>query len=316
MKKIVLVFSFAALFLALVVLVASPNVKADPIPGEKIGIVLMHGKGGTDGNIARPNYDLRSAGALVEVPMMPWSKDRIYDKGYEESVVEIDMYVASLKEAGAKKIFVAGHSMGANATLGYAAPREGLSGAILLAYRHVPGNFGFAKKLSVSTERARRMIDTGKGEEEASFYDHSGDNGMSVYASANDLFSRFDPEGGATIPYNAPKVGPDTPILCIDGWSDPRRRCHDIMRQVHKNPKSDMVIINADHSGTPVWSNEVIVDWVRALECEKPWCGKHNPSIPADERQQPTSLKGYGRTNCTLEELLQSKCDYRPPQRN
>ena len=128
----------SALVLALVVLTASQAVKADPISGDKIGVVLLHGKGGGAKWVYDLGNDLESAGALVETPEMPWSKDRIYDKGYEESMSEIDTYVARLKADGAKRIFIAGHSLGGNAALGYAARHKGLSGVILLAYGHTP----------------------------------------------------------------------------------------------------------------------------------------------------------------------------------
>ena len=96
MRKIVTVPIFVAMSLVLAALSVSQIVKAEPIPGEKIGMVLMHGKGGTTNRVDNLSYNLKSAGILVETPLMPWSEDRIYDKGYEESIAEIDTYVARL----------------------------------------------------------------------------------------------------------------------------------------------------------------------------------------------------------------------------
>jgi pimeloyl-ACP methyl ester carboxylesterase len=141
---------------ALALLTACQTTKVDPLPGDRIGMVLMHGKGGTPKYVSSLGSALRGAGVLVETPSMPWSRHRIYDKGYEESMDEIDTYVAQLKAAGARRIFVAGHSLGANAALGFGARREGLSGIILLAYGHVPGIPGFARKLFESTDHDRR----------------------------------------------------------------------------------------------------------------------------------------------------------------
>jgi len=73
-----------------------------------------------------------------------------------------------------------------------------------------------------------------------------------------------------------------------------------------KNPRNDKVLVEADHLDTPRASNEVVIDWLRATQCDKPWCGKSNPSVQDPEQKD---LKGYGRIDCTLEELLQSKCD-------
>ena len=77
-------------------LTACQSVKIDPMPGDKIGMVLMHGKGGTTSSVRSLGSKLESAGILVEMPSMPWSKNRIYDKGYVESMEEIDTYVARL----------------------------------------------------------------------------------------------------------------------------------------------------------------------------------------------------------------------------
>ncbi len=62
MRKVILVLRFAAMSLALAVLTVSQSVKADPIPGDKIGIVLMHGKGGTTDHIDHLSYNLKNAG--------------------------------------------------------------------------------------------------------------------------------------------------------------------------------------------------------------------------------------------------------------
>jgi pimeloyl-ACP methyl ester carboxylesterase len=247
-------------------LAACATVKIDPIPGDKIGMVLMHGKGGTNRYVWSLGLSLRSAGILVETPLMPWSKDRIYDKGYEESMLEIDSYVARLKAAGAKRVFVAGHSIGANAALGYAARREGLSGVILLAYGHVPGIPGFAYKLSASTAKAEAMIAAGKGEETTIFSDVGGGGDNTVFSTANDLFSWFDPDGPATIANNAAKVKPGTPVLCIDGSSDRWQRCGNIMWLLPDHPKHRTVMVSAGHLDTPSSSIKEVADWIRALK--------------------------------------------------
>jgi pimeloyl-ACP methyl ester carboxylesterase len=241
----------SALVLALVVLTASQAVKADPISDDKIGVVLMHGKGGGTKWVYNLGNDLESAGALVETPEMPWSKDRIYDKGYEESMSEIDTYVARLKADGAKRIFIAGHSLGGNAALGYAARRKGLSGVILLAYGHTPGIKGFDMRMRTTTKEAQDMIAAGNGEERTHFGDYNGQNDITVYASANNLFSWFDSEGPANAEANAPKVNPNTPVLCIEGSSDPYKRCSTFMYLLPKNPRNDKVLAEADHLGTP-----------------------------------------------------------------
>jgi pimeloyl-ACP methyl ester carboxylesterase len=246
--------------------IKTPN--ADTIGGDKIGIVLMHGKGGTTNAVLSLSQALKGAGVLVKTPLMPWSKDRIYDKGYDESMIEIDGHVAKLREAGAKKIIVAGHSIGANAALGYAARREGLSGVILLAFGHVPGSTYMAERLEESTEQAQTMIQAGNAEDTRMFRDHNAGKSISARGSAIDIFSWFNPRGPATIRFNAPKVKLNTPVLCIDGSSDPNPRCRGIMDSLHNNPLNLETKVSASHVGTPSSSIKDVVNWLQVLAGE------------------------------------------------
>ena len=59
-----------------------------------LGIVLLHGKGGTPTTgIEGLHESLKRAGALVEAPEMPWSARRIYDATYDQAMDEIDAAV-------------------------------------------------------------------------------------------------------------------------------------------------------------------------------------------------------------------------------
>ena len=60
---------------------------------EKVGVLLMHGKGGTSrpkSPIGKLSSFLKGKGFLVSAPNMAWSRDRGFDKTYEESMAEID----------------------------------------------------------------------------------------------------------------------------------------------------------------------------------------------------------------------------------
>jgi 2',3'-cyclic-nucleotide 2'-phosphodiesterase (5'-nucleotidase family) len=48
---------------------------------------------------------------MALVPDMPWHRNRIYDKTFEDSLQEINAHVEKLIQKGAKKVFVAGHSL-------------------------------------------------------------------------------------------------------------------------------------------------------------------------------------------------------------
>ncbi|MDA1024116.1 MAG: hypothetical protein O2817_12360 [Proteobacteria bacterium] len=254
-----------AVILAVVLLFDIQDVRANSLADKKIGIILMHGKGGTDKLVASLGSALQGAGALVITPLMPWSAARIYDKSYEEAMSEIDGYVAALRADGAQRIIIAGHSLGANAAMGYGARRSDVSGIVLLAYGHVPGKRGLAKKLSGSVEKARKMIDEGRGKEIAEFSDTGGANSTAT-GSANDILSWFDPAGPATIATNAPNVSPNIAVMCVDGQYDKWKRCDEILNLVPVHPKNAKATVNADHEGTPAASVEVVLNWLQGLD--------------------------------------------------
>src|SRR5690242_17289106 len=82
--------------------------------GETVGVVILHGKWGSPGGfVANLANDLGKEGFLVAAPEMPWSGKRLYDKGIAGAMIEIDAAVKTLRDKGAKRIFVAGHSLGA-----------------------------------------------------------------------------------------------------------------------------------------------------------------------------------------------------------
>lgn len=260
------IFKLAGVAALLVATVSFQPAAGEAIPGAKIGVVLMHGKGGRpDLYIGGLRSGLESAGVLVDSRLMPWGEGRIYDKSYEDTMKEIDAAVARLKADGAKKIVVAGHSIGANAALGYAARRDGLSGVILISYGHVPGIPGFARKLVDSVEKARAMIKAGDGDDGASFYDHGQGEDRIVSGTGNIILSWMDPRGPATISANAPQVKPTVPVLCIDGASEPRKRCIQISYRLPRNPMNFSTKVNAGHLGSPASSVGTVTNWLREI---------------------------------------------------
>jgi pimeloyl-ACP methyl ester carboxylesterase len=247
----------------LALLTACQTTKVEPIPGDTIGMVLMHGIGGNQKYIGGLAGKLRSADILVIMPFMPWSKNRLFDKGYEESMEEIDTHVAKLKKAGAKRIVIAGHSIGANAALGYAARREGLFGVILLAYGHSPSKRYAREEFGGAVARSQALIDKGKGESFVMVSSRFGN----FDGTANDILSWLDPEGPAAKINNVPKVKPNTPVLCIDGFRASFRECRRgyIMQWLPNNPNNLFAFVDADHLGTPRASFEEIIEWLRKL---------------------------------------------------
>lgn len=79
----------------------------------RIGVVLMHGKGGAPTRlVADLAASLESRGWLVANLEMPWSGRRDYDVEVGAAEREVETALQGLRDKGAQKLFVAGHSQG------------------------------------------------------------------------------------------------------------------------------------------------------------------------------------------------------------
>jgi len=268
-KKVFLSFILVIVF---VTLYAGQITKIKRIEGgEKIGVLLMHGKGGDDRWLYPLAVGLRDAGVIVEAPSsMPWSKTRIYEKTFEESMIEIDGLVERLKAAGASKIVVGGHCFGATAAMGYAIHHEGLSGLILLAPGHLTTAKIFRSRVKDSVAKAEEMIRSGRGEETADFKDINMGEPFTRHVSARLYYSWFAPNGPASFAKNARNLKSATPLLYIVGSKQKKiaisKKRTFAFEKAPPHPNSKFVIIPSDHHHTPADSMEVVVDWLRTLK--------------------------------------------------
>lgn len=263
---------FAAVLLALM---AAPGLTVPAAAqGQALagyGIVLLHGKGGQPGgNIASLAAALDSEGAVVLMPKMAWSGSQgrpdKYDVAYEQALAPINAGVEQLK-GRARKIIVAGQSLGANATFGYAARRgAGLAGIIALAPGHTPERAGFRNRFAGDVARAKELVASGRGGTPATFADTNQGNAFQVRATPTAYLSFFDPNGPAVIPRNA-KTMPTTPLLWVIGRRDRlaeagRGYAFDL---APKHPKSRYVQIDSDHFNMPTAARREVIAWLQAL---------------------------------------------------
>jgi len=239
------------------------------IAAEKIGVVLMHGKTGSPSRGPLPPLisKLKAAGILVDAPEMPWSRKRYLAKDYASSMAEIDVAITRLKRRGAKKIVVAGHSMGAAAAIGYGARHDGLMGIVAIAPGHDPGFYGFQKLTNFDFNRARAMVKNGKGEAYAQFSDVNLGKRSKVRMKARIYLDWYDPDGPAAMRPNATKLKPGTPFLCIYGSSDPMLRIsrRDSCDPAPANSKSKFLLVKGGHMDSPRTSASDIIKWLKSL---------------------------------------------------
>lgn len=257
------------LIAAALVLVASPAfAQSGPLTG--IGVVLMHGKGGQPGgNIGGLASTLESQGALVVMPTMAWAGSRgvpaSYDLTYEQALGDIDSAVATLRARGARKIVVAGQSLGANAAIAYAARKGGqVAGVMALAPGHTPERMRRPPLLKAVAD-ARAQVAAGQGGARGQFPDSNQGQVFSVSGTAAGWSSYYDANGSANMAKNAARL--TQPFLYVIGTSDPliaEGRGY-IFSRAKANPKSRYVEVDAGHFNTPDKARDEVVAWLKAL---------------------------------------------------
>lgn len=245
------------------VLALSPDAKSDE---SEVGIVLMHGKwaGPPAPPIQVLATALRAKGFKVITPVMPWGQKRMYDADYPTTLSEIEASVEILRKKGAKRIIVAGHSFGANASIAYAASGREVDGVIAIAPGHCPDldNFG------ASVAKARQMIAKGKAEETASFDDNPQGQHRTISTTAKIYLSFFDPDGLGVMPKSAAAIPKPVPFLWVVGTHERIYRYGEnyVFNKVPKHPRNMYLVVNADHNGTPVVAASQIVEWIMSLK--------------------------------------------------
>lgn len=251
-----------ALFLALTLMLVPLAAQA----AERVGVVLMHGKWGNPNNAITALSDkLESAGFLVARPEMPWSRGREYDADYAQAMDEITAALTKLRAQGATRVVVAGHSMGANAALGYAARHDDVAAVAAIAPGHSPELF--AARLGASIAKAKSMVAEGKGEETAQFDDLNQGKTKAITCKARVYASYFDAQGPAVMPVNAAAFKRPTPLLWVVGVGDPiYPRGEDYaFNKAPFDPGNRYLVVEGGHMDTPTIAADQIVEWIKGI---------------------------------------------------
>ncbi len=231
-----------------------------------VGVVLLHGKDASPPyrQFERLEAALSAAGIPVEEPEMPWSRRRGYDVSYQQAMVEIDAAVARLKARGVSGVVVAGHSLGANAAIGYGARHRGLKGIVALATGHLVDQMTSAP-FQDSLARAKAMVAAGHGGDSAVFSDRNHGQTFERTVAAGLYISYFDPAGDARVPENVAKLS--APLLWVGGASDPLSKGGPgyAFTRAPANPRNSYVTVAADHMGTPAAAADLVVTWLKGL---------------------------------------------------
>lgn len=256
----------ARLALAALPLAAPLSVMAQ---AEPIGIVIMHGKGGSPArHVADLARTLEGKGYVVANIEMPWSGKRNYDVPVSRAEEEIEAAAAGMRDKGAKKVFVSGHSQGGAFAL-HIAGKLSVDGVIAIAPGGNVANRVFRENLGESVARARQLVADGKGNEPAPLEDYEGARGTyPVLAIPAAYVTWFEAEGAMNMDRAARAANPRVPIL----WIVPKRERPGLLKTnlpmysaLPANPLTRLYEPNADHLGAPSASADEIARWTREV---------------------------------------------------
>lgn len=235
----------------------------------KIGVVLMHGKGGSPTkHVSELASSLETRGFLVANLEMPWSGRRNYDVDVRTAEEEIESALKTLRDKGAKKVFVAGHSQGGLFAL-YFGGKHVVDGVIAIAPGGNVGNPTFREKLGEHVTMARKLIAEGKAGEKTTLADFEGAKGTyPITATPAAYLTWFDPEGAMNQTTAVHGMNPAVPVLFIaptndyPGLLNVKQQMFDALP---KNPRTKLYEPNSNHLNAPSASSKEIVEWTTAV---------------------------------------------------
>jgi esterase/lipase len=228
----------------------------------EVGVVLMHGKWGSPQSMLPLARDLETRGYLVSNAEMAWSGRRLYDVDYPAALKEIELQVRQLRANGAKRVVVAGQSMGSNAAVAYGSSGFDFDGLVILSPGHFPEG-GMGKRLRPSLERARSMVAANRRADSESFDDINQGKQRSIKIAASTYISYFDPDGLGAITKNIKKLSKVVPVLLVIGTADPfYPESKAMFDSAPPHALSRYVALDSDHFNIPKVVAAELIKWL------------------------------------------------------
>lgn len=235
----------------------------------KIGVVVMHGKGGNPGRYVS---DLASAlqdkGVLVANLEMPWSGNRNYDVDVAAAEKQVHDALEGLRANGATKVFVAGHSQGGLFAL-YLGGRLRLDGIIPIAPGGHVGSPVYREKVGDSLAQARKYVADGNGGERQRLFDYESSRGVyAVIAVPSAYVTWFDPEGAMNQILALKALKPELPVLLIVPTRDYPgllRMKNAVFKALPPSRHTRLYEPESDHLNAPGASSAEILRWTREV---------------------------------------------------
>lgn len=258
----------SSMFLTLVISLFPTHVHAQS-PASEIGVVVMHGKSGSPAKwVNELALALEMEGFHVASLEMPWSKNRQYDVNMQGSASEITAALNAMRAKGAKKTFVAGHSQGGLNALLYGG-LEKVDGLIAIAPGGSHGAKSFTKALGNHVNKAKDMIEEGRGHEKEEFADYEGSKGtFPIIATATNYYDWFNPSGSHNMDYASRNVKSGIPVLYIAPTSDYpalKKQTQPSFGALPSHGLTRLYEPETDHLNAPGASTSEIIRWINEV---------------------------------------------------
>lgn len=240
---------------------------AESLAPFKIGIVVMHGKGGMPSkHVAVFANSLEAKGYSVANIEMPWSKKREYDVSIEIAQKELESVLNELRQKGAQKLFLSGHSQGGLVALALGSDLN-VDGIIAIAPGGNMASTINREKLGDTLTKAQHLIQEGKGDDKGEFYDFETSKGKSpIQTTARNYVSWFDPEGLMNQEKSSALINPKIPVLFIVPTADYPgllKVKQKMFNTLPKNPYTKLYEPSATHLEAPSASSEEVSLWIQ-----------------------------------------------------
>ena len=262
-------------FMCFVLILVCMVPKVSAAASNEIGVVLLHGSKKATKWISPLVKQLKKAKIQVVTPEMTWSENRRWDVSSSDTMTEIDNAVATLRNNGATKIFVGGHSIGGSVAVAYATNNKDIAGVLLIAPAHTNEMEGFQEQLIANVAYDKQVANDGKGNEVLAYSGKPCNDvakanpkvkkmNWAVSTSSAIYLSHFDPDAKDTMPENLHKLNGNTAVLWIAGKADSWTKAdgEKVFSMAPQNPQNKYIVVKGGHLQTPAKGKKEIVSWV------------------------------------------------------
>jgi pimeloyl-ACP methyl ester carboxylesterase len=211
---------------------------------------------------------LEAKGVAVANIEMPWSGRRDYDVGVKQAEQEVLASLQNLRDKGAKKLFVAGHSQGGIFALHFGA-QHAVDGVVAIAPGGNVGGSVFQEQLREPLARARQLVAEGKGTEKARLADFEGSKGgYPVTTTPVNYLEWFEADGAMNQVKSSRAMKPATPVLYVAPTRDYpglQKVKQQMFSALPANPLTKLIEPSASHLEAPGAAAQEIFAWMQEV---------------------------------------------------